>query len=449
MDAFPDADTKTKQKLEAMDEARQQLHLDDSMVSIDQHTAYCVLVCQLAQTVYVDKGIKSAIPELWFQNGVKACNCIWFEVVCQTLDLARRAFLKTFEHDRQPNILSMSKRRRLLGQYNVVLSLLVFVDDWVYNHWKGHMHVLQYMRAYQQQSCRELRHLIGAYVAWCMNLLHRSDANFHTLAYTTQQICRDLSIAACALLSNVYQNPAYEMVTLNALHRHGALEATSTAADSIGSGDAKAQDAPTNPFHRSNGSDAFVVFDCEATTARSRARIAKALSKDGKLQYHYIFEQSMSLGEEALLDVMNDKPRMVSYNPKKMQFCTWVEACRLLPIIDMADYAFVKSEIGQALSLYECAAHNGCFLPRYDQLEGFRDVVTNTSIGGITSSLEHILKSRLTHVPTPIRSLISDSMHCIVIDDETRFIVDPDTQLASRALPQTTTTATAEQNDIE
>lgn len=434
VDAFPGATAATKHKLETLDELRQQLHLDDSVVSIDQHAAYCVLLCQLAQTLYVDKNARSAIPDLWFQNGVKACNCIWYEVVCQVLDLARRAFLKTFEHDKLPNIVTMSKRRRLLGQYNLVLSLLVFVDEWVYGHWKGHMQVLQYMRAYQQQACRELRNLVAAYVAWCMNLLHRKDANFHTLPYATQQICRDLSLASCALLSQVYQSPTYDMVTLNALQRHGAA-LDSDKSDSKTSASAEAYN---NPFHRANGSDPYVVFDCESTTARGRARIAKSLSKHGKLHYHYIFEQSMSLGEDALFDAMNDRPRMISYDPKKMHFCTWVEACRLLPIVDLADYAFVKSEIGQALSLYECAAHNGCFLPRYDELPGFRDVVANTM--GVTSSVEHFMRSRLSHVAAPIRSFISDSMYCVVIDEETRFIVDPDTQNRVDEEPQSRTT---------
>lgn len=447
-DAFPNATDDTRQKLQVMDELRQQLQRDDSAVTIDEHIRYALFVCQLGQTLYLDHGVRAAVPVMWFNNGSKACNCIWYEVVCHTLDVARRAFLDTFVYERLPNVVSKAKRRRLLDRYKVVLSLLKFVDVWVYRNWKGHHVVLQYMKAYQQPACRELVNLIAAYVAWCMNLLKRGDDNFQGLVNSTQHICSDLSTAACVLLASVYNREYYDFHTLSALRRASRPSADATAltadadADSKSSDDGKVDEERKNWYHRANASDPYIRYDSEPTTDRQRKAILRD-SFSGRWRYHYLFENSMhlmastiSMSSAALATPFGDGTAscMLSYDAKTMRYCTWTEAAALLCIVDLADYSFSRNHVGIAMALYECAAHNGIFLSQYDELAGFRKSMRTHDI---PSTLELTLKKVQRTVPRSFRMFLEHVLQDVIIDDTTRFIVDQRVQLASTSTPST------------
>lgn len=458
VDAFPNADAETQAKLAVMDELRERLHRDDSLVPIDEHLKYCLLVCQLALTLHVERGVKSAIPELWFQNGNKASNCVWFEVVCQTLDMARRAFTETFEYERLSNPTSRKKRQRLLSRYSTVLSLLKFVEEWVYANWRGHNVVLQYMRAYQKPSCRDLANLTGAYVAWCMNLLHRNNESFQGLVNSTQQVCKDLSIASCVLLASVYDREQYEFYTLNALRRTNRLgtvtgtATTSPGLDATTTDDSKSDTSATangdtatsanntiteeerkNWFYRTHGSDMYIETQCEATTEKKRRNILRH-KYQGKWRYHYLFEQSMNLMTSASAMSATssfaspftdgDEPLVQAYDEKTMRYCTWTEACMLLSIVDLADFAFSRNSVGIALALYECAAHNGVFLSQYHELTGFRRSMRTHEI---PATVEPTLKKSLRSVPKVFRVFMDRAMYD-VIDEATPFILDPQIQ---------------------
>jgi len=400
VEAFPSASPESKLRLSSMDTLRADLRLDSKNVSIKNSMRYCVLVTQLAQEISKNQDLTSAVPVLWFDHTGYACNCIWFEVVCKTLDLARRMFAETFQIEDPTTHITTKQRRRLFDRYSALLTLLRFVQQKVYTTWKGHVKVFRHLVDYDKQRCSLFVDYTTAYLAWCGTLLERGRTPFCKLPLEKQTLCLNLSSSAHYLLS-----------------RHYSLEHFPDPVQSGVSADEKqATSLLENPYFRGSMQQRMLCYESGAVDESVLRQLAK---QQGKMFYHQIMELSMHSNNASAWSVDNSFDMVYNasatasnltvashFDDKTMIAVNWTEALVFLPLLDFADHLYSSNDIANAVACYECAVLNRCYLPNWKHLSQLRRALT---LASVPRSIEHFYLKRISKIRAPVTDLLNNA----------------------------------------
>lgn len=469
---------KTLSKLRRMDAIRNSLQQNE-FVPPKQHLQYAILVAQLAQSITANRSVRyHGKSELWWSNKHAICNCIWFEVICSSLDACRRHVRDTCVQDNGYTCYREKDRIAFTELTEMALGLAAFVDRVAYHTFEYAAEVFNSSPEYSRDTCKSLVLVLQAHLCWCISQREK-DVLLRLPVNGIEYIPQNLQSRLHRLGVNddsIYADPlAHEPMDFAQIaHEHNPLlpevdNLVSESTDSIHIRNPSARDISiirtqatmliscVRLLQLSN----YTSFDCVTPyggVSSQEKRFASAIpqewfnnpcgKEDGlfctlteeltdrkqKQTTGLIFHPTFITNARIRLADTKDDDRYRSFDQISkdtelsafqfdrdiMQMANWVHAAHLQCLLELGDMYALKKDDKSAFALYRCARRNGAVVPRF---HAYAESIDYTIKSTIASDITRIT-NKFNSVARDVKRFTDDLFKGIIVgaDKTTLFI---------------------------